>query len=236
MIEDISLLTYTHSNCSDLHKMYFDSIDLFFKPKKNYVLVDRPIDGISVSQIIYNENDNFSEQMLLGLSNIDTQYLIYSQEDYILYDNVNLELLINSINLLNDDKNIMFVRLISAGLNGNEEKYNEDYVILDNNNDYFYSSQITLWRKESLIDMFKFSNVKYIVDEPKNSPFLKNIGGIGLCTTLKGDKVGGHHNSIIYPYIATAINKGKWNFSEYGDKLENLLSKYDIDKYKRNII
>jgi hypothetical protein len=84
--------------------------------------------------------------------------------------------------------------------------------------------------------MFNLSKVKYISDEPKNSSYLRLLNGLGLCTKLKGDKVGGHFNSLIYPYISVAILNGKWNFSEYGDKLETLLNKYNIDKNKRGLI
>jgi hypothetical protein len=42
-----------------------------------------------------------------------------------------------------------------------------------------------------------------------------------------------HWKSDIYPYIATAIVKGKWNFSEYGPELEELLREYKIDPIAR---
>jgi len=232
---NLSLLTYTHSNCSDIYKLYFDSVDAFFKPEKNYVLVNKLIDDNRINQIIYNNDTDYSEQMLLGLSRIDTEYLIYSQEDYILYNNVNLDLLNESIELLNNNKDIMFIRLIRSGLTGNEEEYNDNFVKLDNQHEYFYSTQITLWRKECLEKMFKLSKTKHITEESKNSKFLKLIGGIGVCSKLGNEKVGGHYNSIIYPYIATAIVKGKWNFTEYGDKLDVLLNNYNIDKNKRGI-
>ena len=41
------------------------------------------------------------------------------------------------------------------------------------------------------------------------------------------------HN--IYPYVATAIVKGKWNIKEY-PILENLLKSYNIDKNIRGEI
>jgi hypothetical protein len=39
----------------------------------------------------------------------------------------------------------------------------------------------------------------------------------------------------VYPYIATAIIKGKWNLSEYPIELGDLLSEYKIDKSIRGV-
>jgi hypothetical protein len=174
--------------------------------------------------------------MLGGLSKIETEYLIYSQEDYILYDFVNEDLLSKYIDVLDNNKNIMFIRLINSGLSGEETIQDEDFFVIDNNDEYFFSTQITIWRKEVLMNMFKLSKTKLISEETRNSPFLKSLGGLGLCTKLKGEKVGGHFNSIVYPYTAVAILRGKWNFTEYGNVLEDLLKKYNIDKNKRGTI
>ena len=38
-----------------------------------------------------------------------------------------------------------------------------------------------------------------------------------------------HCDSIVFPYIATAINKGRWNTSEYRKELTLMFSKYDIN-------
>ena len=83
--------------------------------------------------------------------------------------------------------------------------------------------------------MFETSKVETIWDEPLNSKFLMELGKVGLCVKEKGDKVGGHYNSSIYPYIATAIVKGKWNYSEYKKDLDLIFNEFNIDKEKRGI-
>jgi hypothetical protein len=45
-----------------------------------------------------------------------------------------------------------------------------------------------------------------------------------------------HFDSIVYPYIATAIIKGKWNLSEYPNELGDLLNEYKIDKSIRGVV
>ena len=56
-------------------------------------------------------------------------------------------------------------------------------------------------------------------------------------TYLPDDKKRGqfHWDSTIYPYFATAIVKGKWNFSDYEDMLKPILEDNNIDFVIRGI-
>ena len=38
-----------------------------------------------------------------------------------------------------------------------------------------------------------------------------------------------HFDNPVYPYVATAIGKGKWNLSEYVAELSKVFSEYGID-------
>ena len=61
-----------------------------------------------------------------------------------------------------------------------------------------------------------------------NKDFMCKIGG--------EIKIGSsHYNSLVFPYIATAIVKGKWNYLEYKNELDIILNEYNIDKNKRGI-
>ena len=45
-----------------------------------------------------------------------------------------------------------------------------------------------------------------------------------------------HYDSLVFPYIATAINKGKWNMSEYSNELDKLFGEYNINPFERGIV
>jgi hypothetical protein len=45
-----------------------------------------------------------------------------------------------------------------------------------------------------------------------------------------------HYDSSVFPYIATAINKGKWNYSEYQTELDSLFAEYQINPFERGIV
>ena len=46
---------------------------------------------------------------------------------------------------------------------------------------------------------------------------------------------GNHYDSNVYPYIATALVRGKWNINEYPNELGNILKNYNIEINKRGI-
>ena len=45
-----------------------------------------------------------------------------------------------------------------------------------------------------------------------------------------------HFDNEVYPFIATAINKGRWNTSEYNDELSILFKMYNVDPELRGNI
>jgi hypothetical protein len=75
---------------------------------------------------------------------------------------------------------------------------------------------------------------------PKNIwEFESSIQNFGneFVSILGSEKKRGiyHYDSEVFPYVATAIVKGKWNFSEYPKELEEVLSFCEIDKKLRGI-
>jgi hypothetical protein len=231
---DLTLLTYTHSKTSDIHKAYFDRLSMYFNVNKHIVLCDKPLD-YDVTMSVYDNDDAYYKQMLNGLEKVESEYVIYSQEDYILFDKVDVDKLSKLINLLDNDKNISFIRLIYSGINFAPVDYNNDLIYLKPDDEYYFSTQITIWRVKDLMEMFSKSKVSRVFDEPMNSKYLMELGKIGLCVKDKNNKVGGHYNSTIYPYIATAVVKGKWNYSEYAKELDLIFDTYKIDKNIRGV-
>ena len=234
-MNNLSLLTYTHTNTKDLHKPYFERIEKYFPSlKNNFVTCNEKIEYANC--IVYNDTDKHSNQMLNALSLIETDYVIYSQEDYILFDYVVENEIENVINLLETDKSVPFVRLIQSGLGNVTKKYNDEFAYIDSENPYYFSTQISIWRKSVLKEMFNQSNVNNIRDEVQNSSFLKEINPNGIFHLKRRNQVGGHFNSYLYPYIATAVVRTKWNYSEYENELKDLFFEYQINPFDRGIL
>ena len=236
----VSLLTYTHSKASDVHKAYFGRLNKYYPTlQHNYVTCNELIDGsvgFHGKCIVYDDSSSYSEQMINALRQIETDYVIYCQEDYILFNHVNTDLIESYVRLMDADDGIGFVRLLKSGVGVANIQYKDDlYYVGIKDNQYYFSTQATIWKRQVLISMFLRSMVKSIFDEVKNTPHLLDLGVYGLYSENVGSLVGGHYNSKAFPYIATAIVKGNWNVSEYREELNMLFREYSINPYERGI-
>ena len=64
----------------------------------------------------------------------------------------------------------------------------------------------------------------------------RKLGIRGATINEKGLRRGKYHwDNTIYPFVATAIVKGKWNMSEYRDVLESILQINGIDPEQRSV-
>ena len=227
-MNNLTLLTYTNSNVQDIHHLYFARLQKYFQAlKKQLTLTD--IDIKSTECFLYPNEQPYFEQMINALDVVSTDFVLYSQEDYILYDYVDTDNLHLCIDVLSNDPQIGFVRLIQSGIDGCTN-YNEQFICLNPDHQYFFSTQATIWKKNVLVDVLKKSKVKSIRDEPYNSAFLKSTKKQGLCTRGRGKDRGGHFDSVIYPYIATALIGGRWNLSEYKQELAEVFNEFNINK------
>lgn len=235
-MNNISLLTYTHTNVKDAHEAYFKRIEKYFPSlKNNYVTCNENIDYANC--IVYNDSDKHSKQMIDALNQIPTEYVIYAQEDYILFDYVKEDELAELVNVMEENSEIPFIRLLQSGLGNPTEKFNDKLAFIDFNSDYYFSTQITLWRKSILIEMYKRADVQKLTDtEVHKVQHLRDISTKGLFTLQRGNQVGGHFNSYHYPYIATGIVKGKWNYSEYEKELRQVFDEFKIVPFERGIV
>lgn len=228
----LSLLTYTHTKCADVHQAYFSRLNKYFSSlTHNYVTCNEFVPYGKC--VVYSDEDPHYIQMVKVLEQIPTEYVIYAQEDYILYDSVNTKELDYIVNVMDADSTIPFVRMIVSGVGTYTIPYNDKLSYIDCSSEYYFSTQVSVWRKDVLIKMFNKSKVNSIFDEPQNSTALKEISPRGLYYMNTEKPVGGHFDSIVYPYTATALVKGKWNMKEYSNQLTEIFQEYDLNINQR---
>lgn len=232
-MNNLSLVTYTHTKAKDLHPAYFGRLAKYFPQMKNvYVSCNEEISYATT--VLYNDFTRHANQMMDVLDATPSKYVIYCQEDYILYDYVNVDKLNEFMEIMDAD-DIPFIRLIESGVGTVSRVYNDELSYVGTDSPYYFSTQATIWNKDVLYNMFKTSNVQSIFQEPDNTPYLLSITNRGLFTSKRGAAVGGHYNSLYYPYIATAVVKGKWNMREYSNELSEIFNEFGLTPSNRGI-
>ena len=240
MNKKIALVTYTNSVMSDVWPLYFGQLDKHAPELKSYVFCDS-FDKNSAclknhNLLQYNNSDHYYKQYMGCLERVEEDYIIYSQEDFFLYDSINYKKIHEYCDFL-DRSDHSFVRLIRAGYrHGLDVHAERDLWEVDINSDDAFSMQVTLWKK---------SQIKKLYDNVKSEKWLEadhwnvgcrdsNISGV-FCYNGENKKGKFHYDSLVYPYTCTGINRGKWNINEYGDFLLKMFKVYNIDPDRRGL-
>lgn len=237
-----SIVVYSHSSYSDAWKIILGQIDKYFPQEVNrYIFSDSfPLDLSELYNKIKYLNENaYNKRVLSCLDKVKEDYCIFHQEDMPLYSEPDLQFLDRTIELMEKD-NIDYVKLIKGGNIWCKEKPYKDFKNLfhmPKNGDCYYSNQPSLCRTKSLKKLFSMCDVEKIHDfEPKAHKMALILDFKNLYYYNNEPMRGEFHwDSKVYPYVATAIVKGKWNYSEYGAELQKLHKQYGIDPDIRGI-
>lgn len=239
-MNNLCIITYTHSNCRDIWKPYFDSLDDNLSEIKSYVFSNEISTDFKNHKFMqYNNNSSYCQEFTRLLKNIEEEYFIYMQEDFILYKNVDKLKIKNYIDILSGS-NLSYIRLIKCG-DITDIKFSEDlYYVSKNGKSNFsvnsFSMQPTIWKKSDFIELYKTTDRERFGEhiEYSMSMNLLNMNGV-YCYNNEPKRGLNHYDSEVFPYIATAVVKGKWNTTEYEKELDIIFKKYNIDKNIRGV-
>jgi hypothetical protein len=186
------------------------------------------------SQYIYNDTDNYSDVWISVLNKINSEFFIYLQEDFILYNDANINKINDYTNFLKNS-DYSFVRLIKSG--DINQKITETLYEISSSNQFIFAMQTTIWKTKDYIKILEnVHEEKWLeTDGYKNYMSQNNIKGLSHYDS-EPKRGGNHSDSNVYPYIATALVKGKWILSEYPNELTPILTNYGINQNIRGVI
>jgi len=235
-MKNIGLITYTNSVMKDVWPAYFGQLEKHLQGINSYSFSDIDFDSNMKDHVAlkYNNLDHYYRQYLGCLESVIEDYVIYAQEDFILYDDVTCESLQKYCSFL-EKSDYSFVRLIRCGYKTPLDVHVESdmYEVDINTNDAF-AMQATLWKKKKLRELYEYVKSEKWYEGDHWNDGCRKLGVKGVLT-YNGESQRGksHYDSIVYPYTCTAVNKGYWNINEYGTFLFKIFNEYGIDPNKR---
>jgi hypothetical protein len=164
---------------------------------------------------IYGEEESFTKSWVNAFDKLPIKahkYFVYNQEDFILYDQVNVDMLDEAKTLVDTGIN-HFSKLIKSG--GGE-----------------FCFQSTLNDVNKYINFLSKYPINQIWDEIQLSS--KSVGEYE-CRYMPEEWTGFkrglyHYDSKVWPYIATALNKGEWNDHEYPLEIKQIFDEFNEGK------
>ena len=231
----MKILVYTHSDYSWVWKYWHQQTDKFLQ---NFDKICMSNSNSSFRDdylvIKYNDKLTYKNRVLSCLNDIDdNEIVLFCHEDMFLYKKPNFEIIDEYINLIKND-NCEVIKLIRAF--ENLDKSNLHEKLFKNPDKQLFSIQPTIIKVKTLKHIYKTVPGDNIWEFEANTSkkYLKDL--ISLCSFDPDlDKKRGkfHYDSSVYPYICTAVIKGKWNFKEYKKELFEIFynKKFNIFSY-----
>jgi hypothetical protein len=227
-------IVYTNSNCSDVLTPFIKQNRKHTKLPlyliSDYDVSDLDIDGFHR----YSNDEPYYKVWSDAIKKFNSETFIYLQEDFYLYSDINKEKLLEYEKFLKNST-YSFIRLLKSGQLNDKQISNKLFEI-ESSNEHIFSMQATLWKSNDYIKIMEaVKDPKWLENDKYRENMIKlNMNGLYHYDNER--KIGkNHHDSNIYPYIATAVVRGQWNYSEYKNELEPILIENNIDPNIRGI-
>lgn len=245
-MSSIALVIDTNSRYSDVWVPCFGRIKKFCPSNiKKYVCVDRDFDKQqhtvgtipdSFTKIFYDDNETYRNQFLGCLGEIKEEFILYTSEDYILFDFVNEEKIEYILSALKNS-DYSFVKLTKGPEEVSPHAEYDKLFVIDPSSSNFFAQQASVWRTRDFEKIFAASPATNgrMQQEPGGSEICRKIGITKGLQYHDSEKKRGlfHYDSSVFPHIATAVVKGKWNIGEYFSELMDVFEEYKIDMNTR---
>ena len=249
MVEEneIALVVNTISKNSDIWEAFFTNIKKYVHPDfftSKYVFVDDDLSRIpkDYNVLRYDSSKTYKQQFCSCIKSVKEKYCIYISEDYILYDNVDVEKIDYFKGILNYNQSISFIRFMKGGVfDDNFEQYEENLFYVPEDKEYFYTNQAAIWKTRDLQRIHILGPNLHIANKDWQNSFEYqatktcnelNIKGL-FCYYNENKRGIYHYDSSVFPHISTALVKGKWNMREYPNEMAKLIKKFKINITKR---
>lgn len=239
-MKNVAFILYSHTDYSDVWEAFFGQTEEFLPGSfPRYMFVDMKPgfdtpDDFGV--VYYDDEDSYSDRVAGCLDDVQEEFCIFQHEDMMLYGKPDMKKIRKYIEVLKKDEDLDFVKLLKGG-DVDDEPYgrHKDLFLVK---EWLLAIQPAIWRTESLRSIFKHFKDKGIWDLEREAQEECRKMGIKGVYCYNGEPQRGryHWDSSVYPYIATAINKGRWNVAEYGKELEEMFHEYGIDRSRRGLI
>ena len=217
----MKILLYTHSDYSWVWKYWHQQTDKYLTNYEKICFLNSSSNFRNdYLTIKYDDNKNYKDRISSCLNNFDdNEIVLFCHEDMFLYDKPNLKILDEYVELIKDNQ-CSVIKLVRAFEHLKKSELHDKLLI--NLDDQLFSIQPTILKIKTLRYIYNTVPGKNIWDFEGNTnrKYLKNL--ISLCSfDYNLDKKRGkyHYDSSVFPYICTAVIKGKWNYKEYKKEL-----------------
>ena len=248
---DIVQLIYTHDT-------YFDALWVMLECQirhlgtfqKTYIAANRipardelpeVARELDLIWLVYDEDKAYSDRLTQVIEEVSEEIVFFTHEDMPLLSTPRTDHLFEAKDVLIARQNLACARLIRVALlRWPFAAYRVGFRAFSKIPRYSkwqVTVQPTIWKRSSFVRFLEEVRGMSVWEfETASAKAMRRIKLRALQPKFSGVRRGRHHrDSAVYPYVATAIVKGKWNFSEYPE-LEKILETNGLDPRARGTV
>tara|TARA_R110002020_G_scaffold299890_15_gene515589 strand:- start:4934 stop:5665 length:732 start_codon:yes stop_codon:yes gene_type:complete len=236
-----ALIFYSHSDYSDAWTPMFEQTNRYFPDHKKYLFSDQNTEELEQENwhlIKYNDQKGYQNRVIHCLDQVGERIVMFHHEDMFLYAKPHYSQL-DDVAAAIENGNVDIVKLICASYGPIKfENITATALpyIFENPPGLKFAIQPSLCNKNKLRTIYDKTGGDSIWKFEEYSSHICDYFNIktGMTFFETDQKRGQYHwDSSIYPYFATAIVKGKWNFTDYEDTLRPILERNNVDYLNR---
>lgn len=232
---NLAYILYSHDSLEFMCRPFIEEQKKYFPiecRKYFFYNKDLKIDD-DYETLIYDDKITYANRLYNLLSQIKEDYVLLSHEDMFFYDDVDMEGFDYYYNLLQNNDQFAYLKLLRGGESRDvPELFAWGVYKTPENEPYLYCVQPTIWRKSVLLNILTHCIKTNIWElEVEASRYMKeNKMQTLFAFDPENDSKRGlfHWDNFHYPFVATALHKGKWNDSEYPEEIYNFKQEYGI--------
>lgn len=239
-MRDLALFCWSHTSYQDLLPAF---IGQFVRHCPaiitGYVTLEAACD-LSIApfqQLLSSESLPYWQRLVDNLSAIEEEFILYCQEDFILYDKVNTDEL-KRVFQWGKTNNCACIKLLRSGADRLSSPLS--YRLYQSSADLAAVHQAAIWKKSELIRLVTACKPVSVRDFEKDGLASKAMMMLGMQSCFyfheQSPPRGGHYDSFIFPYTATAVSAGRWNMTEYGREIQAIAKDYNLALEQRGHI
>lgn len=236
---ELALVVYSHSDYFDCMKLMNASVDEHLNAfRARYLISDQVGEWgrLGYTFAPYLESSSYVDRLIQGLVQIDEEFIFFNHEDFPLLSEPNQRHMLDAIELVKSGK-LDYFTFARGGMQVGRPILGRKSTskFLNWLSPWIFSIQPSIWRREKLLSLLEKHRGQGIWEfEAGAQSTFRALGLKGGFTNVKGKKRGSlHWDNPHYPYVATAIVKGKWNLSEYKTELLELLEESQLEPSQR---
>lgn len=190
--------------------------------------------------LVYDEGKAYSDRLAQVVEEVSEEIVFFAHEDMPLMSTPRTDYLFEAKDLLIAKQNLACARLIRVALlRWPLSAYRVGFRAfskIPRFSKWQVTVQPTIWKRSSFVRFLEeVKGLSVWEFETASANAMRRTKLRALQPKFSGVRRGRHHrDSAVYPYVATAIVKGKWNFSEYPE-LGKILESNGLDPLVRGI-